>query len=96
MRPARRNGLVRGGGVAGACGCQELVRAAAADFEGFYAARPRPAPGRGLVLSCDGKGIRMRPGQLRPRAELAARTAAPKQDGRCPAARIRELVRLPV
>jgi len=64
--------------------CQELVRAAAADFEGYYASRPRPAPGPGqvLVASCDAKGIRMRPGQLRPRAERAARKAVPKQDGR--------------
>ena len=64
--------------------CQELVRAAAADFDGFYAARPRPSPGPGqvLVLSCDAKGVRMRPGQLRPRAERAARASVPKQDGR--------------
>jgi hypothetical protein len=40
---------------------QQLVRAAACDFGGFYASRPRPAagPGEVLVLSCDGKGIRM-------------------------------------
>jgi len=64
--------------------CQELVRAAAADFEGYYASRPRPAPGPGqvLVTSCDAKGVRMRPGQLRPRTERAARAAVPKQDGR--------------
>jgi len=64
--------------------CQELVRAAAADFEGFYASRPRRAPGPGqvLVASCDAKGVRMRPGQLRPRAERAAAKAVPKQDGR--------------
>jgi hypothetical protein len=35
-----------------------------------------------VVLSCDGKGIRMRPGQLRPRAERQAARSAPKQDGR--------------
>ena len=64
--------------------CQQLARAAAADFEAYYASRPRPAPGPGqvLVLSCDAKGVRMRPGQLRPRAERAARKAVPKQDGR--------------
>jgi hypothetical protein len=63
---------------------QQLARAAAADFDGFYAFRPRPAPGPGqvLVLSCDAKGIRMRPGQLRPRAQRAADRSAPKQDGR--------------
>jgi hypothetical protein len=86
------------GSLAGACaqvrertGCklgtrqaQELVRAAAADFGGFYASRPRPSPGPGqvLVLSCDAKGVKMRPGQLRARAERAARKAVPKQDGR--------------
>jgi hypothetical protein len=75
---------------------QELVRAAAADFGGFYAARPRPAPGPGqvLVLSCDAKGIRMRPGQLRPRAERAARTAVPKQDGRLSQGEVRTRKRM--
>jgi hypothetical protein len=64
--------------------CQQLARAAAADFEAYYASRPRPAPGPGqvLVASPDAKGVRMRPGQLRPRAERAARKAVPKQDGR--------------
>jgi len=64
--------------------CQQLARAAAADFEAYYASRPRPAPGPGqvLVTSCDAKGVRMRPGQLRPRTERAARAAVPKQDGR--------------
>ena len=63
---------------------QQLVRAAAADFGGFYAARPRPAAGAGevLVLSPDAKGIRMRPGELRPRAERLARGSVPQQDGR--------------
>jgi hypothetical protein len=63
---------------------QQLVRAAACDFAGFYAARARPAPGPGqvLVLSCDAKGIRMRPGQLRPEAARNARRSVPKQDGR--------------
>jgi len=76
--------------------CQELVRAAAADFGGFYAARPRPAPAAGqvLVLSCDAKGVRMRPGQLRPRAERAARTAVPKQDGRLSQGEVRTRKRM--
>jgi hypothetical protein len=76
--------------------CQELVRAAAADFGGFYAARPRPAPGPGqvLVLSCDAQGVRMRPGQLRPRAERAARTAVPKQDGRLSQGEVRTRKRM--
>jgi len=76
--------------------CQELVRAAAADFAGFYAARPRPAPGPGqvLVLSCDAKGVRMRPGQLRPRAERAAARAVPKQDGRLSQGEVRTRKRM--
>jgi hypothetical protein len=75
---------------------QQLVRAAAADFEGFYAARPRPAPGPGqvLVLSCDAKGIRMRPGQLRQRAERAAARAVPKQDGRLSQGEVRTRKRM--
>jgi hypothetical protein len=75
---------------------QELVRAAAADFAGFYAARPAPAPGPGqvLVLSCDAKGIRMRPGQLRPRAERAAARAVPKQDGRLSQGEVRTRKRM--
>ena len=64
---------------------QQLTRQAAADFEDFYA-RHRPPPGAGpgevLALSCDGKGIMVRPGQLRPRAARLARRSAAKQDGR--------------
>jgi hypothetical protein len=75
---------------------QELVRAAAADFAGFYAARPAPAPGPGqvLVLSCDAKGIRMRPGQLRPRAERAAARAVAKQAGRLSQGEVRTRKRM--
>ena len=67
--------------------CQQLTRQAAADFGDFYASaahRPPPgaAPGQVLALSCDGKGIMVRPGQLRPRAARLARKAIPKQDGR--------------
>jgi hypothetical protein len=63
---------------------QELVRQAACDFAGFYAARPRPAAGAGevLVLSCDAKGIRVRPGELRPEMARKAARSAPRQDGR--------------
>jgi hypothetical protein len=63
---------------------QQLVRAAACDFGSFYAARPAPLawPGEVLVLSCDGKGIRMRPGELRPEAARKAARSAPEQDGR--------------
>jgi len=86
----------RTGGKLGTRQCQGLVRAAAADFGGFYAARPRPAPGPGqvLVLSCDAKGIRMRPGQLRPRAERAAAGAVPRQDGRLSQGEVRTRKRM--
>jgi hypothetical protein len=102
-------GAVRGaleqacGQVRGRTGCklgtrqaQQLVRAAAADFDGFYAARPAPAagPGEVVVLSCDGKGIRMRPGQLRPRAERQARRSAPQQDGRLSQGEVRTRKRM--
>ena len=64
--------------------CQQLARAAAADFADFYASRrPPPAgPGQVLVLECDAKGIAVLPGQQRPRSARAARASAPKQDGR--------------
>lgn len=64
--------------------CEQLIRAAAADFGIFYAARQPPAAGPGdvLVLSCDAKGIVMLPSQLRPESARAARKAAPKQAGR--------------
>ncbi len=75
---------------------QQLARAAAADFAGFYAGCPRPParPGEVLVLSCDAKGIRMRPGQLRPRAERLARKAVPKQDGRLSQGEVRTRKRM--
>jgi hypothetical protein len=71
--------------------CQQLARGAAADFDGFYAARrPPPAgPGDVLVISCDGKGIRVRADQLRPRSARLARKAAPKQDGRLSCGEVR-------
>src|SRR5580704_6159352 len=63
---------------------QQLARAAACDFEDFYAARrpPPAAPGDVLVISCDAKGIMVRPGELRPRAQRLAAKSVPKQDGR--------------
>jgi hypothetical protein len=46
---------------------QQLARSSAVDFESFYASRQRDAcePGDALVLSCDGKGVVMRPDGLR-------------------------------
>jgi hypothetical protein len=76
--------------------CQQLTRAAAADFADFYATRrPPPAgPGQVLVLSCDGKGIRVRPGQLRPRSARLARRSVPKQDGRLSRGEVRTRKRM--
>jgi hypothetical protein len=65
--------------------CQQLARAAAADFGDFYAGRrppPGAAPGDVLVLEVDGTGIAVLPGHLRARAARAARRSVPKQDGR--------------
>jgi hypothetical protein len=66
---------------------QQIVRAAAADFGAFYETRarrapPGAAPGAVLGLSCDAKGIVMRPGQLRPEAARKAARSVPRQDGR--------------
>jgi hypothetical protein len=61
---------------------EQLARRAAADFDSFYASRTRPAHEGVLVVEADGKGIKMLPGQLRPRAAAAAARAAPKQQGR--------------
>ncbi len=54
---------------------QQLAERAAGDFDDFYAQRPRhlSAVGDVLVLSCDGKGIVMRPEGLR---ETTRKTAA--------------------
>ena len=62
---------------------QELARAAAVDFDDFYANQARSAvdrenPDDVLVISCDGKGIVMRPDGLRPQTQAAARRASPK------------------
>jgi hypothetical protein len=78
--------------------CQQLARAAAADFGDFYASGRRPppgaAPGDVLVLECDGKGIMVRPGQLRPRSARLARKAVPKQDGRLSRGEVRTRKRM--
>ena len=76
---------------------QQLARAAAADFEDFYAGR-RPPPGAQagdvLVLSCDAKGIMVRPGELRPRARRLAAKAVPEQDGRLSRGEVRTRKRM--
>jgi len=79
--------------------CQQLTRQAAADFGDFYASaehRPPPGavPGQVLALSCDGKGIMVRPGQLRPPAARKARKAVPRQDGRLSRGEVRTRKRM--
>jgi len=59
---------------------EELAARAAGDFEAFYTSRLRPVgdPDDTLVLSCDGKGVVMRPDALRPATRKAAATTAKK------------------
>jgi hypothetical protein len=76
-----------------------MMIAAARDYEDFYDSperRPPPgaAPADVLVLSCDGKGIVMRPGQLRPGAARNARRSVPRQDGRLSRGEVRNRKRM--
>ncbi|HEY5181754.1 MAG TPA: ISKra4 family transposase [Dermatophilaceae bacterium] len=59
---------------------EDLAGRAAVDFDTFYAHRQPPAAAAGdlLVLSCDGKGVVMRPGALRPATAKAAARTNPK------------------
>jgi len=59
---------------------EELAADAAVDFDTFYAARPLLAAAAEdvLVISCDGKGIVMRPEALREPTRAASAQAAPK------------------
>jgi hypothetical protein len=86
----------RTGSALGKRQCEQLIRAAAADFAGFYAARRPPGGGPGdvLALSCDGKGIVVLPSQLRPRTARAARQAVPRQDGRLSRGEVRNRKRM--
>jgi hypothetical protein len=87
----------RSGCALGTRQCQQLARAAAAGFDGFYAARrppPGAAPGDALVLELDAKGIAVLPGQQRPRSARAARKSAPKQDGRLSRGEVRTRKRM--
>jgi len=63
---------------------EQLAHRAAVDVDAFYAAStPHPAaPDDVLVISADGKGIIMRPDDLRPVTAKAAAAAAPKLDKR--------------
>src|SRR5213595_3126181 len=53
---------------------EQLTQRAAVDFDAFYATRSPPLceAGEVLVLSCDGKGVVMRPQALRPATAKAA------------------------
>jgi hypothetical protein len=58
---------------------EQTVVAVAVDVESFYRARrPCPAPGKLGVITCDGKGVVMRPEALRPATAAAAAVAQPK------------------
>jgi hypothetical protein len=59
---------------------ETLAARAAVDFDAFYARRQAPTGEIGdvLVLSCDGKGVVMRPAALRPAAARAAASTNPK------------------
>ena len=58
---------------------EDLAGLAAVDFDTFYLQRQAPtgAVADVLVISCDGKGIVMRPGALRPATAKAAAQRAP-------------------
>ena len=53
---------------------EQLAARSAVDFDDFYAARRAPAAQAGdvVVLSCDGKGVVMRPESMRPHTAAAA------------------------
>src|SRR5664279_5617083 len=59
---------------------ETLAARAAVDVEAFYAEgrAPTSEPGDVLVISCDGKGVVMRPDALRPATAAAAAAATPK------------------
>jgi hypothetical protein len=59
---------------------EDLTKAAAGDVEAFYAARRQSTgdPDDLVVISCDGKGIVMRPDALRPATAAAAEGAKKK------------------
>jgi hypothetical protein len=64
----------------GKCQVEGLAQAAAVDFDAFYTSRLRPVaePDDVLVISCDGKGVVMRPDALRPATRKAAEDTTKK------------------
>jgi hypothetical protein len=63
---------------------EAMAARSAVDFEAFYASRPHAPVDDScvLVMSCDGKGIKMLPGELRPATAKAAAASANKLEGR--------------
>jgi hypothetical protein len=63
---------------------EQLARRAAVDVEAFYDQRvhQQAEPGDALVISCDGKGIVMRPEALREKTKKAAEAATAKLSSR--------------
>jgi hypothetical protein len=63
---------------------EALARAAAVDFEAFFAQTPRPEPTEGevMVISADGKGVVMRPDGLRAATRAKAESSQNKLKGR--------------
>jgi predicted nucleic acid-binding protein len=59
---------------------EDLAARAAVDFDAFYAQHERVASDDAdvLVVSCDGKGVVMRPGALRPATAKAAKSSTTK------------------
>lgn len=59
---------------------EDLASRAAVDFDAYYRQRQAPTGPAGdvLVMSCDGKGVVMRPGSLRAATAKAAANANPK------------------
>ena len=59
---------------------ETLAARAAVDVEAFYAEgrAPTSEPGDVLVISCDGKGVVMRPDALRPATKAAAKASSSK------------------
>jgi hypothetical protein len=65
---------------------EDLASRAAIDFDAFYTQRKPPSSDADdvLVLSCDGKGVVMRPDALRPATAKAAAASNPKLATRLP------------
>lgn len=74
----------RGGGQVGKRQAEELASRAAQDFDAFYKQRTGTAvePGSFLVISVDGKGVVVRPEDLRAKTRRKAKRRDPKRQKR--------------